>query len=175
LKELENTEFCHIMSWMLNVCIFRLADHSFALRLESITEIVLMAALSRPPLLPSILEGFLNIAGTPIPVLRVAALLGLRQDPLELYTPLVIARGKLPLALLVRSVAGIRSVPNQKLAPLSDTSSFNDCVDGQLMVEDEVVQLLSLDRLLLEKERLTITGFREIEATRLAQANQAPS
>jgi chemotaxis signal transduction protein len=151
---------------LLHVCVFRIADHSFALRLESISEIVPMAALSRPPL---------NVGGTPIPVLRVASLLGLPQDPLELYTPLVIIRGKQPLALLVKSVTGILSVASHALSPLSSASTFNGCVDGQLTAHDDVVHLIALERLLLEKEQHSVAGFREIETRRLAQADQASS
>ena len=64
----------------LRVCVFELAGQSFGLPLESVREIVPMAALSRPPSMPSILEGFLNLRGTALPVLRIAALLGLPQD-----------------------------------------------------------------------------------------------
>ncbi len=155
------------------VCVFRLARHSFALKLASISEIVPMAALSRPPLLPPILEGFLNLGGTPVPVLRLAVLLGLPQDPLELYTPLVILRGKLPMALLVKSVTGIVSASTAMLAPLSEASSFNGCVEGQLHLNGEAIHFISTERLLLEKEQRMVRGFQEIETRRLAEADQA--
>jgi purine-binding chemotaxis protein CheW len=158
---------------VFRVCVFRLAGHSFAVKLESISEIVPMAALSRPPLLPSILEGFLNVGGTPIPVLRLAELLGLPQDSLELYTPLVILRGKFPMALLVKSVTGIVSASAALLAPLSAASSFNGCVEGQLNLDGEAIHFISVERLLLEKEQRMVSGFQEIEARRLTQADQA--
>jgi purine-binding chemotaxis protein CheW len=153
---------------VLPVCVFQLAGRSFALRLESIREIVPMAELSRPPLLPKLLEGFLNVGGTPIPVLRIADLLGLRQDPLELYTPLVITRNAArPLALWVKSVTGIFSVSQSAVAPLPAADSFNGCAESQLTVQDEPVYLLSLERLLLEKEQQAVAEFQAIEARRL--------
>src|SRR5689334_4271975 len=128
---------------LLHVCVFRLAGHHFAVALEPVSEIVPMASLSRPPLLPPIFEGFLNIGGTPIPVVRLAEMLGLSQDPLELYTPLVILRGKLPLALLVKSVTGILSFSGEMLAPLSESASFNGCIAGQWVAEGETIYFIS--------------------------------
>jgi purine-binding chemotaxis protein CheW len=152
----------------MQVCVFRLAGNTFAIRLESVREIVPMAELSRPAMMPTLLEGLLNIGGTPIPVLRVASLLGLPQDSLELYTPLIVIRSQQRLmALLVQSVAGISSVSEARLSPLPASDSFNGCAEGQFMEQDATVCLLSLDRLLLEKEQRTVAEFQDIEARRL--------
>jgi chemotaxis signal transduction protein len=42
----------HIQQDGFRVCLFQLAHESFGLRLESVSEIVPMAALSRPPCMP---------------------------------------------------------------------------------------------------------------------------
>lgn len=155
-------------------CIFEVANHTLALRLESVREIVPMAALSRPPSMPSLLEGVLNLRGTSIPVLRVALLLGLPQQPLELHTPLVVVRDEpVALALLVERVTGIVAVSAGVLAPTSKSNSFNGCVEGVLPSAGTTVHLLSLDRLLLEKERRTLAEFQATETRRLRQVQQA--
>jgi purine-binding chemotaxis protein CheW len=157
-------------------CLFSVAGETFGLRLESVSEIVPMAALSRPPSIPSVLEGFLNLGGAAVPVLRIAGLLGLPEERPALHTPLVVIRsGTLLLALLVNRVIGIVSVPMDGLVPISDTDSFNGCVDGRLLVADEAVHLLSVDRLLLEKEHRTLAEFQATETRRLRQIEQVPS
>jgi purine-binding chemotaxis protein CheW len=151
-------------------CLFELAGQRFGLRLESVSEIVPMAALSRPPCMPSILEGFLNLRGTALPVLRIASLLGLPQAPFELHTPLIIVRGGAPpLALLVDRVTGVVSLPFDGLVPLVKSDSFNGCIDGGLTSEGGAVHLLALDRLLLEKERQILAEFHATETRRLRQ------
>src|SRR5258706_11091048 len=158
------------------VCLFELGGHTFGLRLESVREIVPMARLSCPPSMPSILEGFLNLRGTALPVLRLPELLGLPQDDLDLHTPLVILRGaELPLALLVNRVTGIVSLPVDGLVPISKGESFNGCVDGQLTTVGSTVHLLSLDRLLLEKEKRIVAEFHATETRRLGQIEPRPS
>ena len=158
------------------ICLFELVGESFGLRLESVVEIVPMMTLSSPPSIPSILEGFLNLRGTALPVVRVASLLGLPQVPLELHTPLVIVRrGNLVLALLVNRVTGIVPVPLSGLVPISESDSFNGCVDGRLTVAGRAVHLLSLDRLLLEKEQRILGEFQATETSRLRQIDRVAS
>ena len=72
--------------------------------------------------MPAILEGFLNLGGAVIPVLRIAELLGLLPQPPELHTPIVIIRGATPLGLLVTCVTGIISAA-QRTAMMSPCST----------------------------------------------------
>ncbi len=159
----------------LRVCLFELAGHNFGIRLESVQEVVPMAALSRPPAMPALFEGFLNRRGTAIPVLRTAAVLGLPPDRLELHTPLVILRAGVPLALLVCRVTGIVTCPPDALAPAAAKDSFNGCIDGRLTGAFGSAHMLSLDRLLLEKERRILAEFQAIETSRLHQLDQGRS
>ena len=155
------------------MCLFELAGQRFGLRLESVSEIVPMAALSRPPSMPSILEGFLNLRGAALPVLRVAALLGLPPDPRDLHTPLVIVRGGAQrLALLVDRVTGIAALPPDDFLPIAASDSFNGCVDGRLAATEPAVHLLALDRLLLEKEQQILAHFHATETRRLRQIDE---
>ena len=126
--------------------------------------------------MPSVLEGFLNLGGTAIPVVRLASVLGLPPQPLALYTPLVIIRGDTqPLALLVHSVTHIGSVPAGAVAPIAETDSFNGCIDGHWSQADVVVHLLSVSRLLLAKEQQVLAEFRATETERLGQPESVPS
>lgn len=156
------------------MCLFELAGQHFGLRLSSVSEIVPMAALSRPPSMPSLLEGFLNLRGTSLPVVRTAAVLGLPQSRLELHTPLVVVRGqRLPLALLVNRVLGVAAAA--AVMPIAASDSFNGCVEGRLTADGHDVNLLSLDRLLLEKERQVLAQFQATETIRLRQLDARAS
>jgi purine-binding chemotaxis protein CheW len=156
------------------VCLFELAGERFGVPLESVREVVPMAALAHPPSMPAILEGFLNLRGTALPVLRVARVLGLPQDPLDLRTPLLVMRGD-PLALLVNRVEGIAGFRDTSLLALRASESFNGCVEGRLTTAGATVHLLSPSRLLLEKERQVLSAFREAEAARLDEIDREAS
>ena len=92
-----------------------------------------MATLSRPPVVPSLLAGFLNLAGIAVPVLRLDRLFGLPDLALGRYTPLVLLRQReCPLALLVERVSRIVAVPEEAILPVPANQAFNDCVEGSL-------------------------------------------
>src|SRR5262245_5514632 len=95
------------------VVLFDVAGQQFGLLVVFVREILPMATLSRPPALPSILEGFLNLEGMAIPVVRMDILFGLAKQSLESYSVLIILRGtELPVALLVQRVIGIVTAPS---------------------------------------------------------------
>ena len=138
------------------------------LPLEDVQEIVPMASLFRPPTIPSLLEGFLNLRGTAVPVLPLGRLFGLRERPLELHTPLVILRGAgYPIALLVDNVSRILSVTSDAFLPVGGEHSFNNCAEAEVVVEGRTIHLLSSERLLIEKQRQCVMELQAMEQQRL--------
>jgi purine-binding chemotaxis protein CheW len=124
-----------------------------------------MALLSRPPGLASFLEGFLNLRGAAVPVLRLDRLFPFPAKPPGLYTPLVVLRGAdHPLALLVEHVQQVVSVPEEAFLPVREKSCFNDCTEAQVTLGEDgaVVHVLSVERLLLEQERRYVAEMHAI-------------
>jgi purine-binding chemotaxis protein CheW len=149
--------------------VFHLAGQAYGLPVCDVQEVVPMARLSRPPDLPAVLAGFLNLAGTAVPVLRLDRLFGLPEQRLGLYTPLIVLR--LPesrLALLVEAVSRIVPAPPDAFA-VPDNHSFNDCVTAVATVDGEVVLLLSAERLLLDKEQQCLAELQDREQARLRE------
>jgi purine-binding chemotaxis protein CheW len=148
--------------------LFHVAGQAYGLPLGQLREVVPMAELSRPPGLPSLLAGFLNLAGTAVPVLRLDRLFGLPEVVPGLYTPLLVLRGpELPLALLAEQVSRIASVPPEAALPLPAHQAVNDCADGVATLDGRVVVLLSAERLLLEKEQQCLAELQDREQARL--------
>ncbi len=155
------------------VCLFELGGHRLALRLDLVSEILPMAELSRPPSAPTILEGFLNLGGVAVPVIRLAEILGLRHETPGLHTPLIVVRaGGLMLALLVTQAMGIAEVRSADVVPIGDNDSFNGCVDGDVTAAGQTWHLLALDRVLLVRERQVLAEFQATETKRLAALEQ---
>src|SRR6266851_3189772 len=140
--------------------VFRLADQRYALPLAEVQEILPIAMLARPPRLPSILAGFLNLAGEAVPVVRLACLFELPDQPASLYTPLVILRNPdRRLALVVERVSGVVAVSDDAVVPVQEDDSFNGSTEAQVTVTDHVIHILAPDRILLEKERQCLAEF----------------
>lgn len=156
--------------------VLHVAGKNCALPLEEVEEIVPMTLVSQPPGLPPILEGFLNLKGMAVPVLRLDRLFQLPEQPPGLYTPLVILRGsKYPLALLVDSIGGVHSMPEEAFLPVREQHAFNDCVDAEVTVEDRVIHLLCPKRLLLEQERRRLAELQAMVQERLRNIEEKSS
>jgi purine-binding chemotaxis protein CheW len=157
---------------MPTVVVLRLGGERCALRAEEVREIVPMARLARPAGLPSLLEGFLNLRGAAIPVLRIDRLFGLPPLQPGLNTPLVVLRGSLlPLALLVERAEEVVAVPDAAFLPVPAEHSFQDCALAILRLEpgSEPIHLLSSERLLLEQEVRRVGELREAAQKRVQE------
>ena len=156
--------------------VFHLRGTVCALPVSAIREVVALPLLSRPPGLPSLLEGFLNLGGSAIPVLRLDRLFGLPDLVPGLYTPLLVLRQPEDrIALLVEAVRGIVTVQSADVRSVPGGDSFNDCVEGELTFGDDVVHLLSAERLLLEKERQCLAELQAVEQERLRSLEEVRS
>lgn len=143
-----------------DLLVFQLCGHICAVPARKVQEIVPMALLAQPPGLPSLLEGFLNLRGMAMPVLRLARLFDLPALAPGLYSPIILLRGNLyPLGLLVDAVTGIVSPPADGYLPVGGKNCFNDCAQAEVVLNNHTVHLLSCERLLLEKERQCVAEF----------------
>jgi purine-binding chemotaxis protein CheW len=150
---------------------FHLGDRTVALPLSAIARVVPMAELGCPPGMPSVLEGFLNLAGHAVPVLRLDRLFGLPAQTMSRYSQLIVldpsetSSGR--FALLADRVSGIAPASAEDLRPVASGSAFNDCAEAVLTRHDAVVHLLSPSRLVLARERRILAEFSAVEQTRL--------
>jgi len=121
-----------------------------------VEEIVPIAATAKVPGQPSILEGFLNLRGAILPVVRMAAFFSL---PLQsgLYAPIIVIRGgNRSLGLLVSEVESVSTVAAGELRKLTANHTANEYAEAEFDLNDRSVALLNLDRLLLAEEQLRI-------------------
>jgi purine-binding chemotaxis protein CheW len=155
--------------------VFHLVGQQFAVALNRVQEIVPMARLSRPPGLPSIVEGFLNLGGSAVSVLRLDRLFNLDEYELGLYSTLVILRTSgIPIAWLVDAVNEIVADGAESRMPVSAQQSFNGCAEAGVSVNGRMIHVLSPERILLEKERQTLAQFQALEQRRLGNL-EAPA
>ncbi len=149
--------------------VLRLSNRFAALYREDVERITPMAELACPPGLPPALEGILNLGGAAIPVMRLDRLFGLPPQRVGLYSMLVILRtpGEARIAVLVDRVSEVVIAPDNEILPTSQEDSFNGCAEAVVVIRDEIVHILSLNRMLLAKEREALSQFQAMAERRL--------
>ena len=152
-----------------DLLVFHLAGELAALPLENVERILPMAQLARPPGLPSILEGFLNLAGVVVPVLRLDRLLQLPVQRPGLYSMLILVKGAADggIAVLVDRVSEVLTVPESALLPVGKEHSFNGCAAAAVAVREDIIHLLSPSQILLKKERESLSEFQAMAQLRI--------
>lgn len=122
-----------------------------------------MALLSTPPGLAVLLEGFLNLRGELVPVVRMERLFGFPPGPLNLETRLLIMRGRHTdaqpcslLGLLVDSVSEIITEDPDTWTSVVSGKLFNDCCVAQRGLGNSATYLISTERLLTSLESHTL-------------------
>lgn len=132
-----------------------------------------MAATVRPPGQPPILEGFLNLRGKAIPVVRLRRLFDLSSSEPEIHTPVIVVRFEHTiLGLLVDRAEQISAYP-ASFQPLEENHSLNDCAQAQFEVEGRSVVLLDCGRFLFLEERKRMTELQSEAQCRLDEIEAA--
>ena len=154
-----------------SLLVFQVAGKTAALPIESVMRITPMAQLAHPPGMPSALEGILNLGGAAVPVLRLDRLLQLPPSAPTLYSMLIVLQSvsSSPIALLVDRVSGMRSVPEAALVRVSVEDSFNGCAESIVSEQGEAIHVLAPERILLTRERETLSEFQSAAQQRLAE------
>jgi purine-binding chemotaxis protein CheW len=133
------------------------AGVSCALPRESVSEILPLPNLFRPPTLGPLLAGFLNLGSAPVPVVDLARLFGLRAEAREPapYDHLVLTADR-TTAFLVDRVSDLVSVEPEAIRPVSGRQTLNGCVEAEIALGDRLIHALAPARILTleEQERL---------------------
>ena len=141
-----------------------------ALPLSDVREVLLIPELIKTPGRPEFLEGVINLAGSAVPVIRLARLLDLSERELEPYDHvLLLKRG---YGLLVERVEGMVPRERSEVVSIPPSLSFNDCVVECLRLDEDVVIHLSEEKLLLLRERRRMEEFERLEQARLAAVGE---
>ncbi|MBF0168310.1 MAG: chemotaxis protein CheW [Alphaproteobacteria bacterium] len=145
-----------------------------ALASNEVQEVVFLPELLHPPGMPSLLEGVMTLDGMAVPVIRLAALLGIQAPAIGVYTPVIVLKDA-KAALLVERVEDVFQPVRADLVPAKDGQSFNGCVIAETRHKEKDIYVLSVDRLLLEEEKTRLAEFKALAEERLNRQGLAVS
>lgn len=145
---------------IVELILFSVSGKPCALPVAQLQEVLPYAALLKPPGMPFVIEGFLNIGGRMHPVMRLDRALSLAEFAIELYTPMLVLKGLgRPAAFLAESVERVVGVPRTEIHPIESRDSWNGCVLAAFQWNKNSVALLSSERLLLAEEHAALREF----------------
>lgn len=138
---------------------FQIGEQYLGVDIMAIREIRAWTPTTLLPHVPSHVRGVVNLRGTVLPVIDLAARLGWGlTDPTARHVIIVVRINDQLQGLIVDAVNDIVTLDESTLQPPPNLSenAATECLDGIASVEDRMIMILALDRLSLEAVALPV-------------------
>lgn len=130
---------------------FRIADQTYAFRIEQIQEIVILTQITKTPQVPIYIEGVANLRGSIIPIVNLRKLFGLAPRPNDAETRTIVVNvGTRTIGCTVDNVTQVLRIGQDAVQPAPETvtSGGANYISGFARLGDELIVLLDVDELL---------------------------
>lgn len=130
---------------------FRIADQTYAFRIEQIQEIVILSQVTRTPQVPNYVEGVANLRGSIIPIVNLRKLFGIEPKPIDAETRTIVVNvcGK-TVGCTVDTVTQVVRISQDSIhaAPETVTGHGASYISGFARVAEQLIVLLEVEELL---------------------------
>lgn len=130
---------------------FRLGGQEFCVDVMSIREIRGWTATTALPASPDFVRGVINLRGTVLPIVDLAARLGFpMSEPTARHAIIVAQIGNQVVGLLVEGVSDIFNVTDDKIQPTPEVASdmARRFVRGVIALDGRLISIISIDSIL---------------------------
>ena len=124
---------------------FRVAGQDYCIDIMAVREIRGWTPATALPHAPPHVRGVINLRGQVVPILDLAARLGLPSpEPDGRHVIVIVAVGERVLGLLVEAVSEILSVPQEAVHPAPDFDGETSLVQAVITLEERMFRFLDL-------------------------------
>ena len=130
---------------------FRIGAQEFCIDIVSVREIRGWTPATALPHSPDFVRGVINLRGAVLPIVDLAARLGLASvEPTSRHVIIVAQVGRQTIGLLVDAVSEILTVADGMVQPTPDVASemAKTFVRGVLAIDGRMISLIALDEIL---------------------------
>ena len=134
---------------------FRIGDQEFCVNIMSVREIRGWTPATPLPHAPSYVMGVINLRGVVLPIINLAARLGLKPIAPDARHVIIVAQvGSKIVGLLVEAVSDILTVSDENIQPTPEVSSDleRQYARGILAIDKRMICLIELDALFPDAE-----------------------
>jgi len=134
---------------------FALTGEMFAVGILNVKEIIEYGTLTEIPMMPSFIRGVINLRGSVVPVIDLAARFGGQASQVQRRTCIVIVEvpqeeGKHEIGIMVDAVSEVLEIPGSEIepAPVFGAKIRADFIAGMGKVNSKFVIILDIMRIL---------------------------
>ena len=133
----------------MQVVSFKVGQEHYGIDIQLVREIRAWQVATPLPNTPPFVRGVMNLRGTIVPVLDLRARFGQgTTEPSAAHVIIVVAIGTRIVGILVDAVSDIVTLPKGdiKPVPIMEGSAADDCLDGLVTVHEQMIALVSIER-----------------------------
>ena len=126
---------------------FRIGEQEYCVDIMAVREIRGWTPATMLPHAPSFVTGVINLRGTVLPIVDLAARLGLgHAEPTARHVTIVVQIGDQVIGLLVDAVSDILTVQTEAIGPCPDVNSdtTRQFVKGVFAIDNRMISLIEL-------------------------------
>ena len=145
---------------LLQLVTFRIGEEEFGVDILLVQEIIRKMNITRVPKAPDFVEGVINLRGKVIPIIDLRKRFGLETKEYDKNTRfIVIEINDMIVGFVVDSVSEVLRIPSDTVEPPPPVVSGLDSeyISGVGKLEDRLLILLDLDRLLSREEKTQLS------------------
>lgn len=141
--------------------VFHLDDEAFGVDIAQVKEIIKMAEITQMPNAPEFVEGIINLRGQITTIMDLRKRLGMKVAETGENTRIIIVEASgSTLGLIVDSVSEVLRMSGKDIDPPSAASTHAEYVQGVGKLDDRLLILLDLNRILSREEIVQIERLR---------------
>ena len=144
---------------LIQLVTFKLGEEEFGVDILKVQEIIRMMPITKVPNAPEFVEGVINLRGKVIPVIDMRRRFGLEPSPRDSQTRIKVMdmQGQV-VGFVVDAVSEVLRIPESTVddPPAVVAGIGSEYMRGVGKLEDRLLILLDLDKLLSEKERSSL-------------------
>jgi purine-binding chemotaxis protein CheW len=140
--------------------VFTLSDESYGVDIAKISGIERMHEITKVPRTPNFVQGVINLRGRVIPVVHLRKLFRLPEGEITKETRIVVVDiGGQQIGVQVDEVTEVLTISTEAIEPASSimTSADSDFMLGIAKLDEKLVILLDLDKVLSNKENAQLS------------------
>jgi len=144
------------------VVVFNLHDQVYGINIESVLEIIRTESVTRVPGTPEFIEGVINLRGRVIPIMDLCKRFNMPPAEISDATRVIIVEaGGVTVGMIVDQVSEVLRIPSSSVEPppAMIAGSSVEALKGIALVEDKLVILLDLGKVLYDEEKTRLQGF----------------
>ncbi len=147
---------------LMQLVTFSIGEEEFGVDILKVQEIIRMMEITKVPRAPDFVEGVINLRGKVIPIIDLRKRFGLSTRDHDKHARIIVIEiNNMIVGFVVDSVSEVLRIPSNTVEPPPPVVSGleSEYISGVGKLEDRLLILLDLDRLLSGEERDVLTGI----------------